>query len=130
MVPDPAGDRRPLLIAAGIGVLNSIVVTVFVAGPAYLEPGDVNDLVGDPVALLLWIGIGIGLLLLAGIPTYLLDRYQFIGPMIAFVLLEGNFLLRELRGIGAEPLMGFLPLLPVYVIATVVIGGLEYVVRR
>lgn len=130
MVAFPLSNRSSGIVAALVALGYGSVTLVWVVAPAYLGAEGLGALASDPVGIVFWAGITIGLAALAAVPTYLLLHHTVVLPAIAFLAIQGTFVVPEVIGTPSEPLMGYVPLLPVYLVGLLVLGWLEYAVRR
>lgn len=130
MIAFPLSNRSSGIVAALVALGYGFVTIVWVVAPAYLGAEGFGALTNDPIGIVFWAGITIDLTALAAVPTYLLLRHTIVLPSIVFLALQGTFAVPEVIGTPSEPLMGYVPLLPVYLVGLLVLGWIEYAVRR
>jgi hypothetical protein len=112
----------------GIGVLGGIVYAAAVLSwmfsrGVYLSPG-------DPIAVVTGVGYSVGgLVLVAGVPLYLLTRFSLLLPAGLTVWFLGDTVYQELYGAHLHPLTSYLIVWPLLFGIALATGVVEALIR-
>jgi hypothetical protein len=123
-LPAPANHRPSISVAVVVGVGYLLVMYLLARHGGYELAADTPQ---QQLLYLVWIGLG--QLLLAGLPVYLLVEYGYLLPTVVFLGIAGYAVGVELGGSADSSLAiyGMFWVVPMAVVLLAV--GIEYAVR-